>query len=164
MWESNPRGAPFYRHLLAVGRGFTDPNGNCTRNLLWVPLCRIMGGPHIPDLWDIWEAEHPRARVPRSTAFVGGRAGLCPPHSHTVRLGETLRHARPYNTRSLQSVAGAPFYRPWLAVGRGYTPCRPEQKGRPQAAHRSTYHYPRSTALVILSEDGEKHRCLSRRT
>src|SRR3974377_1532948 len=106
MWESNPRGAPFYRHLLAVGRWFTDPNGNCTRNLLWVPLCRTMCGPHIPG-FGICGSPHSMVGCPVLPPFVGGRAGLFPPHSHTVRLGETLRHARPYNTRSLLTASSS---------------------------------------------------------
>src|SRR3974390_2112082 len=51
MWESNPLGAPFYRHLLAVGRGSRTPTAiaraiysGSHSVALWVaPISRIFG-------------------------------------------------------------------------------------------------------------------------
>jgi hypothetical protein len=52
--DSDISGAPFYRLLLAVGQGsLKSPSANCTRNLLWVPLCLALWWPTFACSWQM---------------------------------------------------------------------------------------------------------------
>ena len=90
-------GAPFLPPLFGGRAGpQKSPSANCTRNLLWVSLCQTSWVAHIYPM--LGYVGFQLLGAPPLSSVFGDKGETGCSHSHNVRPGETLRHARRYYT------------------------------------------------------------------